>query len=274
MNAYASMNVCERCVVYQNKLVSQAKSERIKLIKKSSNQPWVERTRHLHSLLLWDTILTLKMMQEYLLEHVLSAMAIEQCSTAPDPLFKLLLEPTWIEALENLSPSSPARWNACRFQSVGDGRKFQRFQPLLFEFSSTMSLDSRWTSLGGMRALWRLRTMQSSSLPPKWNNTASALPIIYPPFKLLIGSINRLLAINLVPLRRWSQPRFFFWWTFSCASKLWKAHHHGLLSGKCRYLLLTESEDAKPPMPKSPIISYIVLPRELSLSSHSTTYFS
>ena len=35
---------------------------------------------------------------------------------------------------------------------------------------------------------------------------------------------------------------------------LWKAQHHGLLSGKCRYLLLTESEDAKPPMPKSPII--------------------
>ena len=35
---------------------------------------------------------------------------------------------------------------------------------------------------------------------------------------------------------------------------LWKAQHHSLLSGKCRYLLLTESEDAKPPMPKSPII--------------------
>ena len=35
---------------------------------------------------------------------------------------------------------------------------------------------------------------------------------------------------------------------------LWKAQHHGLLSGKCRYLMLTESEDAKPPMPKSPII--------------------
>ena len=45
-------------------------------------------------------------------------------------------------------------------------------------------------------------------------------------------------------------PGFYFLVNFF----LWKAQHHGLLSGKCRYLLLTESEDAKPPMPKTPII--------------------
>ena len=37
---------------------------------------------------------------------------------------------------------------------------------------------------------------------------------------------------------------------------LWKAQHHSLQSGKCRYLLLTESEDPKPPMPKSPLFRH------------------
>ena len=44
-------------------------------------------------------------------------------------------------------------------------------------------------------------------------------------------------------------PGFYFRVNFF----LRKAQHHGLLSGKCRYLPLTESDDAKPPMPKSPI---------------------
>ena len=51
--------------------------------------------------------------------------------------------------------------------------------------------------------------------------------------------------------RRWSQPRFLYSGELFLVKS---TAYHGLLSGKCRYLLQTwESEDAKPPMSKSPI---------------------
>ena len=46
--------------------------------------------------------------------------------------FSFFLKPTWVEALENLSTSSPA-WNSCSFQSVGNGGIVQWLHQLLVE---------------------------------------------------------------------------------------------------------------------------------------------
>ena len=79
---------------------------------------------------------------------------------------------------------------------------------------------------------------------------------IYPPFKF--QSQPQPLVIGCLPFNTWSpwaaglSPSFYFLVNFFLS----KVQHHGPLSGKCCYLLLTESEDAKPPMPKSPTIRH------------------